>query len=73
MLNTILFLLAPQAFDMVLNVVRPLFSSATQNAVKVFDSNKRVWMRYLVHEISRNQRSIEFGGTKRNYGINGYF
>lgn len=58
--------LASPVYDIVLNLIRPLFSPASRKAIKIFNDDKNVWMKYLDKKISRDQRRIEFGGTLKD-------
>lgn len=58
-----MFFEAPTIYGIVLNIIRPLFSPMTRQAVKYFGEDKGVWMKHLDKEIGRDQRRPEFGGT----------
>ncbi|CAL8079960.1 unnamed protein product [Orchesella dallaii] len=55
----------PSAFQVVLNLVRPVFTPQTRESLKVFGTNRAQWMAYLDKEISKDQRYPEYGGTRK--------
>lgn len=55
---------APSVAAIGINAVKPILSQASQRALKIFDSNKSVWMQYLDERIDRSQRPTRYGGTR---------
>lgn len=55
---------APQAFNVVLDLVRPMLNKGTRDALKVFGYNQNQWKAFLDNEVSENQLTRDFGGTK---------
>lgn len=55
---------APPITAMGLQILKPIMSQDTKTALKVFDNNKKVWMAYLDERISRDQRTVRYGGTR---------
>lgn len=62
--NKTVLLKAPPAFQIILELVRPVFSAQTQQALKVFGTDKRQWKSYLDKEIDEKQLRPDYGGTK---------
>lgn len=58
--------IAPAAFQVILNLVRPAFTKYTRDSVKVFGSNRAQWQSYLDKEIAKDQLYQEFGGTRKS-------
>ncbi|CAL8069485.1 unnamed protein product [Orchesella dallaii] len=56
----------PPAFQVVLELVRPIFTAPTRKALKIFGQDKKQWEAYLEKEISQEERRPEFGGIKRD-------
>lgn len=58
------FVTAPQAFNVVLDLVRPVLNKPTRDALKVFGYNQNQWKAFLDTEVSEDQLTRDFGGTK---------
>jgi len=54
----------PRIFEAVLQVLRPLLSEKTRNALHVYGLNKQEWTDILNKAIDPDQLSPAFGGTK---------
>lgn len=55
---------APPVFQMVLNTVTSKMSEDSRHVIKMLGTNKNYWMAYLDERIDRDQRYINYGGTK---------
>lgn len=58
---------APTTFAVVYRAIQPVLSAHTRDAMKVFDTNKRVWMPFIHKRIDPKQLPRYFGGTKEDY------
>ncbi|ODM88854.1 SEC14-like protein 2 [Orchesella cincta] len=65
-LDEIIVVEATSTVNVVIDLIRPIISPATRNALKVFGQNREKWMTYLDTKISRDQRRPQYGGTKSN-------
>ncbi|CAL8080001.1 unnamed protein product [Orchesella dallaii] len=54
----------PASFSVVLDLVRPMLNKGTSDALKIFGYNKPQWKNYLDTEVSEDQLTEEFGGTR---------
>ena len=54
----------PQVFEVVLNLIRPVISPQTREALKVYGNNKEEWDSIVYADITRDQLPKEYGGTK---------
>ncbi|OXA54819.1 protein real-time isoform X2 [Folsomia candida] len=62
--DKIIIINTPAAFEIVLNLVRPVMSSAMRDSLHVFGTNKAVWKKFLLSLIPGDQLGSHFGGTK---------
>jgi len=62
--DKILLLNTPQVFEIVLNIIRPVMSQQTRDALKVYNNNKEEWEPIVFNDIGRDQLVKEYGGTK---------
>ncbi|ODM96365.1 SEC14-like protein 2, partial [Orchesella cincta] len=62
--HTITTINTPASFSIVLDLLRPLLNKGTNDALKVFGYDKKQWKEYLDKEISEDQLTEEFGGTR---------
>ncbi|OXA59719.1 hypothetical protein Fcan01_04675 [Folsomia candida] len=59
---------SPSTFQVVMNLIRPLLTPSTRNAIKILGTNMNEWSNTLFAEIARDQLPEGFGGT-RNYTL----
>lgn len=52
--------------NVVLDLIRPILSPETQAALKIFEHNRDKWMQYLDAKIARDQRTVAYGGIKKD-------
>jgi hypothetical protein len=64
--DAIVIINTPSAFQVILNLVRPVFTPYTRDAVKAFGTNRAQWMEYFDKEIAKDQRYPDFGGTRQH-------
>lgn len=57
---------APRVTAIGLNAMKPVMSQETKRSLRLFDTNKEVWMKYLDERIDRSQRYPRYGGTKKD-------
>ncbi|OXA36929.1 SEC14-like protein 2 [Folsomia candida] len=62
--DKIIIINSPASFEIVLNLVRPLFSPSTRQALKVLGPNKSEWSPILFSGIDKDQLPENFGGTR---------
>jgi len=62
--DKILLLNTPSVFEIVLNLIRPIMSAQTREALKVYNNNREEWDHILFSDIRRDQLVKEYGGTK---------
>ncbi|ODM97022.1 SEC14-like protein 2 [Orchesella cincta] len=62
--DALILLNTPPAFQVVLELVRPIFTHHTRQALKIYGQDKRQWEAALDKEISKEERRPEFGGVK---------
>lgn len=55
---------APPSFSIVLDLVRPMLNKPTRDALRIYSYNQREWKPVLDQEVSPDQRTREFGGTR---------
>jgi len=65
--DKIILLNTPQVFEIVLNLIRPIMSQQTRDALKVYNNNREEWDPILFADIDRDQLVKEYGGTKVRY------
>jgi len=58
---------APQIFEVVLNLIRPIMSQQTRDALKIYGNNKAEWEAVLYKDIKRDELPSTYGGTKINF------
>ncbi|ODM94176.1 SEC14-like protein 2 [Orchesella cincta] len=54
----------PASFSVILDLLRPMLNKGTSDALKVYGYNQKQWKEYLDKEVSENQLTEEFGGTR---------
>lgn len=54
----------PQVFEVILNLIRPIMSPQTREALKVYNNNRDEWDHIVFSDIGRDQLVKEYGGTK---------
>ncbi len=54
----------PQVFEVVLNLIRPIMSPQTREALKVYNNVKDEWEPVVYADIKRDQLVKEYGGTR---------
>jgi len=64
-LDEVIVVESPATVNVVLDLIRPILSQETKNALHIFGHNREKWMTYLDGKISRDQRRAAYGGTKR--------
>lgn len=58
---------APAAFEVVLNLVRPVMNDAMRKSLIVFGTNRAEWKKAVLSLIAEDQLARQFGGTKEFY------
>lgn len=53
---------------MILDLVRPMLTKPTRDALRMYGYNKREWKPVLDQEVNPNQLTYEFGGTRPDDG-----
>jgi len=56
------FILAPQIFQVVLNLVIPLMDPLTKDSLRVFGRNRKNWMPVVREQIDPDQLPRRYGG-----------
>jgi len=62
--DKMMLLNTPQVFEVVLNLIRPVMSQQTRDALKVYTNNKDEWEHIVFADIKRDQLVKQYGGTK---------
>jgi len=65
--DKIMLLNTPEVFEVVLNLIRPIMSEQTREALKVYNNNKAEWDPIVFKDIKRDQLVKEYGGSKIRY------
>jgi len=65
--DKIMLLNTPETFEVVLNLMRPLMSEQTQEALKIYSNNRNEWEHIVFADIKKDQLVKEYGGTKIRY------
>lgn len=59
-----MFQIAPQSFNLVLDLVRPMLNKPTSDALRIYGYNQKQWKPVLDNEVSETKMPREFGGTR---------
>lgn len=64
--HTIIAINSPETFNLLLRLLKPSIPASSRETVKILGTNKQQWMSYLDERISPDQRTKEYGGTKKD-------
>lgn len=59
-----IIIVAPEAFEIVMNLVRPLMNRQTRKVLKIFGTDESKWRPYLEQHFDYDQIADWFGGYK---------
>jgi len=58
---------APAAFDVLFQALKTVMSKETQDAVRIYGYDRRVWQTKLLEVVPADQLDEAFGGTRNKF------